>query len=171
MREYSLGSLAATTTTGITITGASTLNYIVPAASPTANIEYLRHAVGQAANATSAQQRIQFGYKVYTSGSGFTTTSPAAIKRIDPASVIAGAAVPAAGKCGTGVSTDAEATGTITVLIDDNFNVLNGYLFVATPPECMTAPAGDTTRLWQLWFPTAPGTVTGWNWYEIFREV
>lgn len=170
MREYILGSVAATTTTGITITGASTLNYTWPAAGPSANISYLRHAAGQAANATSAQQRIQFGYKVPTSGSGFTTTSPAALKKIDGASVLVGTAVPAAGKCGTGISTDTEATGAITTLIDDNFNVLNGYLFVGTPPEAIVAPAGSPA-LYQLWFPTAPGTVTGWNWYQILAEV
>jgi len=170
MREYILGSVAATTTTGITITGASTLNYLWPAAAPAANISFIRHAVGQAANATSAQQRVQVGFKTPTGGTGFITTSPAALKKIDPASSLAGAAVPAIGKCGTGISTDTEATGTITTLIDDNFNVLNGYLFVSTPPEAIVAPAGSA-QLYQFWFPTAPGTVTGWNWYEVFAEI
>lgn len=171
MREFIFGSVAATTTTGITITGASTLNYLWPAAAPNMNIGFLRHAVGQAANATSAQQRVQLGSKPPTGGSGFTSATPAKLKPADPnVSVIAGATVPAAGKCGTGISTDTEATGTITTIIDDNFNVLNGYLFVGTPPEMYVAPAGFASLV-QFWFPTAPGTVTGWNWYQVFGEL
>jgi hypothetical protein len=51
--------LDATTTTGITVIGANTLNFLNPASAPSINVEYLRHWVGQAANATSAQQRIE----------------------------------------------------------------------------------------------------------------
>jgi hypothetical protein len=172
MREFSFGSAAATATTGITITGASTLSFLWPAAAPSMNIGFLRHAVGQAANATSAQQRIQFGSKVVATGSGFVSATPTKLKPADPnASVIAGATAPAAGKCGTGISTDTEiSAGALVTMFDDNFNVLNGYLFVATPPEQMVAPAGFASTM-ILWFPTAPGTVTGWNWYQVFAEV
>lgn len=172
MREYILGSAAATTTTGITITGASTLNYLWPAAAPNANISFLRHAVGQAANATSAQQRIQFQWgKVPSGGSAYTLQAPVQLKQTDAASIITGATAPVAGKSGTGNSSVVETTYTSPLaVIDDNFNVLNGYLFVSTPPEAYIAPA-SSTALMRLWFPTAPGTVTGWNWYQVFAEV
>ena len=50
MREFTFGSNAATTTTGLTVVGATTLNALKPAAGPSVNIEFLRHWVGQTAN-------------------------------------------------------------------------------------------------------------------------
>jgi hypothetical protein len=168
MREFTFGLSGATTTTGITVIGANTLNFLNPPAAPNINIEYLRHWVGQAANATSAQQRIE----LVTQASVFPTVvsaTPAKLKRQDPnASTITGGTAGAAGTCG--VNATAEGAGTKTVWWDDDFNVLNGYLKVATPAETEVIPAGSTSGV-GLWFPTAPTTLTGWSWGQNFREV
>jgi phage I-like protein len=169
MREFALTSNAATTTTGLTVAGATTLNFINPAAAPSMNIEYLRHWVGQAANATSAQQRIQTATQV-TAFPTLTSRAPVAKKKADPnASVIAGGTAGAAGT--SGINASAEGAGTKTQWdIDDDFNVLNGYLHVYGPAETSVLPAGSTSGC-NLWFPTAPSTLTGWSWGQVFREV
>ena len=104
MREFTLGSNAATTTTGLAVAGATTLNFINPAAAPNMNIEYLRHWVAQAANATSAQQRIQLCSQV-TAFPTLTSATPAKLKRADPnVSVIVGNTTGADGHRGSAVA-------------------------------------------------------------------
>lgn len=168
MREFVFGSNAATTTTGLTIAGATTLNFLNPAGAPSVNIEYLRHWVGQAANATSAQQRVQLATQV-TAFPTVTAITPVKLKKADPnASVIAGGTAGAAGTCG--INASAEGGGAKTVWWDDTFNVLNGYLKVATPAETEIVPAGFASGV-NLWLPTAPSTLTGWNWGQTYREI
>lgn len=69
-----------------------------------------------------------------------------------------------------GVSTDTEETGAVTIVWDDGFNVLNGYLIVTPPPQAFIAPAGWASMA-VLRFPTAPLTLSGWNWFQYFSEV
>ena len=168
MREFVLSASGATTTTGLTVAGANTLNFVNPPAAPNVNIEFLRHWIGQAANATSAQQRAQ----LCTQASVFPTlvsATPAKLKRNDPnASVIAGGTAGAAGT--SGINASAEGAGTKTAWWDDTFNALNGLLRIPTPAETELVPAGFTSGV-GLWFPTAPTTLTGWTWGQIFREV
>jgi hypothetical protein len=171
MREFVLGSAGAAAGTGTTVTSATTLTIIWPAAAPTMNIEFLRHWVSQAANATSAQQRIAFHTQVLTTSSYPTVTSatPAKLKRQDPnASVITGATSLAAGNCG--INATVESAGATTEVWEDAFNVLNGFLKVATPAETEILPAGYASA-GRFWFPTVPGTLTGWSWGQNFREV
>lgn len=168
MREFALSISGATTTTGLTVIGANTLNFINPPAAPSINVEYLRHWVGQAANATSAQQRIQLATQV-TAFPTVVSQTPAKLKRNDPnASTITGNTAGAAGTCG--INASAEGAGSKTAWWDDTFNVLNGYLRVPTPAETELVPAGSLSGV-NLWFPTAPTTLTGWTWGQIFREV
>jgi len=170
MREFSISSQSATTTTGLSVAGATTLLFLNPAGAPNPNIEFLRFSVGQAANATSAQQRIQ----LVSQASVFPTlvsATPRPLKLSDPnASVIAGGTAGAAGTCGINASAEGAGSKTPRADIDDTFNVLNGYLFVPTPAETLIVPAGYTSGI-GLWFPTAPTTLTGWNWTGTFREV
>lgn len=167
MREFCLGSNAATTTTGLTVAGATTLNFINPIAAPNVNIEYLRHWIGQAANATSAQQRVQAASQV-TAFPTLTSATPAKLKRTDAISVIVGGTAGAAGTCG--INASAEGGGAKTSIWDDVFNVLNGFLKVPTPIDTELFPAGSASGC-NLWFPTAPATLSGWNWGQNFREV
>lgn len=168
MREFALSASGATTTTGLTVVGATTLNFINPPAAPNVNIEFLRHWIGQAANATSAMQRVQLATQV-TVFPTLTGATPSKLKRNDPnVSVIVSGTAGAAGTCG--INASAEGAGTKTAWWDDDFNVLNGYLKVPTPAETELVPAGFASGV-NLWFPTAPTTLTGWTWGQNFREV
>jgi hypothetical protein len=169
MREFTFGSNSATTTTGLTVAGAISLNAAMPAAAPQFNIEFLRHWVGQTANATSAQQRIQLCTQVAAFPTTAVSVTPRSLKLQDATvSSLAGATTIAAGKCGINVGT--EGAGAKTLVWDDVFNVLNGFLKVPTPAETEIIPAGTSSSM-NLWFPTAPATLTGWNWGQNYREV
>lgn len=153
---------------GITIAGATTLIFVNPTAAPNFNIEFLRFWVGQSANATSAQQRVELINKASVFPT-LTAATPTKLKAADPnASIITGATTGAIGTAGTNAS--AEGAGTATVRWDDAFNVLNGWLHVATPPETHLYPAGLGNGL-GLYFPVAPATLTNWAFGEVFREV
>jgi hypothetical protein len=167
MREFTFGSNAATTTTGLTVAGATSLNMGVPPAAPNMNIELCRHWIGYGGVATSAQQRVQLAQIASAFPTTAVSVTPAKIKLADPnASVLAGATTIAAGKVGINIGTE---TGTKTVIWDDYFNVLNGYLKVATPKETEIFPAGLANG-WTLWFPTAPAVLTGWGWGQNYFE-
>ena len=124
--------------------------------------------MSQAANATSAQQRIEHTTQVAAFPTTAVSATPAALRRVDAASGIAGATTIAAGKSGINVGT--EGAGTKTSIWSDAFNVLNGYLWVPTPAETLIFPAGSLSA-YDLQFPAAPATLTGWNFGVNFREV
>jgi hypothetical protein len=162
MREFSISSA------GNTVVGASTLIFVNPAAAPSVNLEFLRFWVGQSANATSAQQRIQLETQV-TAFPTLTAATPVKLKPSDPnASVIAGGTAGAAGTAG--INASAEGAGAKTVVWEDAFNVLNGWLHVPTPPETRIMPAGSASGL-GLFFPVAPATLTNWAFGTVFREI
>lgn len=169
MREFVLSTFVSTL--GSTV-GSVTLLYLRASAAPSMNIEVLRWWVGQSANATSAQQRVQYGFR----GTGFPTLNSltaTALKMQDPnASVLISSTVGSTAGI-TGVNATAETTtGTATygTGYNDDFNVLNGWLMVPTPPETMINPAGHGSGL-ALVFPTQPGTNTSWGFGCIYREV
>jgi len=161
MREFSISA------GGITVAGATTLIFVNPPAAPNPTLEFLRFWVGQSANATSAQQRVQ----IETQASVFptlTSATPQKVKKSDPnASVIVGGTAGAAGT--SGINASAEGAGSKTALMDDAFNVLNGWLYVPTPDEIPSLPAGLTQGL-GLFLPVAPATLTNWAFGTTFRE-
>jgi hypothetical protein len=162
MREFRISTGA------ITVVGATTLIAISAAAAPSVNLEFLRFWVGQSANATSAQQRIELATKASVFPT-LTAYTPNKLKPSDPnASVITGATSGAQGTAG--VNASAEGAGAQTIVMDDAFNVLNGWLHVPTPAETQIIPAGFASSL-ELYFPVAPGTTTNWAFGLIFREV
>jgi hypothetical protein len=160
-REFSISA------GNFSVVGATTLVFVNPPVAPNFNIEFLRFWVGQAANATSAQQRITMINKA----SVFPTLTAAVVSKLktaDPnASVITGGTAGAAGTAGTNAS--AEGAGTATVRWEDAFNVLNGWLHVPTPPETIIYPASSTAGL-GLTFPVTPATTSGWTAGLCFRE-
>lgn len=161
VREFSISA------GGITVAGATTLINVNPAAAPNFNIEFLRFWVGQSANATSAQQRIQLGNKASVFPT-LTSTTPTKLKVADPnASIITGGTAGATGTAG--INASAEGAGGFTARWDDAFNVLNGWLFVPTPPETTVYPAGFANSL-SLYFPVAPATLTNWAFGLVYRE-
>jgi hypothetical protein len=162
MREFSVSS------GGQTVAGATTLVFVNPSAAPNPNLEFLRFWVGQSANATSAQQRVQ----LETQASAFPSlaaSTPVKLKPSDPnASIITGGAAGAAGTAG--VNATAEGAGTKTPVWDDAFNVLNGWLHVPTPAETRVMPASFAQGL-GLFLPVAPATLTNWAFGLVFREI
>lgn len=153
---------------GITVAGTTTLIFVNPPSAPNPNIEFLRWWASQSANATSAQQRVQ----LETQASAFptlTSFTPVKLKPSDPnASVIIGGTAGAAGTAG--INASAEGAGTKTVVHEDAFNVLNGWLHVPTPPETRIMPAGFLQGQ-GLYLPVAPGTLSNWAFGTVFREV
>lgn len=161
MNEFSVGG------SNLTVAGATTLVFINPAAAPNVNLEIMRCWVGQSANATSAQQRIELETQV-TAFPTLTSATPAKLKRASAASVITGGTAGAAGTAG--INASAEGAGAKTAILDDAFNVLNGWLWVPTPRETIVMPAGSASGF-GLFFPTAPATLTGWTFGVNYAEV
>lgn len=160
MNEY------AVTDAGVTIAGATTLVFINPAAAPQVNLEFFRAWVGQSANATSAQQRVELETQV-TAFPTLTSATPNRLKRAGPISQITGGTAGAAGTAGTNAS--AEGAGAKTSVWEDAFNVLNGWLWVPTPPETIVMPAGSASGI-GLFLPVAPSTLTNWAFGMVFGE-
>lgn len=131
------------------------------------SLQILRAWASQAANATSAQQRVQLNSQV-TAFPTLVSQAPVKSTVLDAASQIAGGTAGAAGT--SGINASAEGAGTKTVLIPDSFNVLNGYLWVPTPQEALLFSAGGASGL-GLHFPAAPTTLTNWNAGITFQEV
>ena len=161
MREFAVSDA------GITIAGATTLVFVNPIAAPNVNLEFLRAWVGQSANATSAQQRVELETQV-TAFPTLTSATPRALKFADAVSVIVGGTAGAAGTTGTNAS--AEGAGAKTSRWEDAFNVLNGWLWVPTPKETIVMPAGSASGL-GLFLPIAPATLTNWAFGMVFAEV
>src|SRR5262245_10284198 len=137
MNEYSVGGGGQTLANQ-----AVTLVFINPAAAPAINLEILRCWIGQSANATSAQQRVQLETQV-TAFPTLVSATPAKLKRASAVSVITGGTAGAAGTAG--INASAEGAGGKTAIFDDAFNVLNGWLWVPTPRETIVMPASSTS--------------------------
>lgn len=162
MREYSVGG------DGLTLANAVvTLVNINPAAAPSVNLEVMRMWASQQGSATSAQQRVQVVTQV-TAFPTLVSATPRALKFVDSVSVITGGTAGAAGTAG--INASAEGAGSKTVRFGDNFNVLNGYLWVGTPPELITMPAGSASSL-SLYLPAAAASLSNWGAGMNYREV
>lgn len=142
-----------------------------PSSAPSVNIECLRFWIGQFANATSAQQRVY----MQTFGSSFPSTAsvtPNKLKSADPnASVLVGATY--ISFAGVGIQATSPGQGAVTVVHEDTFNVLNGWLQVPTPPETRIIPS-PAVASGQPGFELCLGTTatnTAWSYGLIYREV
>ena len=140
--------------------------FINPAAAPKPNINLIRGWMSQSSTATSAQLVVVIE-QCSTAFGTYTSTAPVALKQAGQASTIAGGAAGAAGTSGTNASV--AATGTIVNFITDNFNNLNGYLWVATPKELITMPAGSASGL-GIGLLTTPSSLNNWSAGLIFSE-
>lgn len=153
-REFSLGTDGATLANQ-----AVTLAFINPTSAPNLNLQILRMWASQQGSATSAQQRVQ----AETQASVFPTLVSATPKHLKmgdgTASIITGGTAGAQGT--SGVNASAEGAGTKTTMFGDNFNVLNGYLWVPTPREIIDLPAGFAGGF-GLFFPATASTLNNW---------
>jgi hypothetical protein len=119
----------------------------------------------QSGTATSQQLAVRWGLKASAFGT-FTSATPAPIEIGAVASAITGSTSNAASSAGTNASSN--GGGTLTVLGQDGFNNLNGWLWVGTPEErILVGP--DLTFCLQL--QGTPTTLTNWNAVVTFEEV
>jgi hypothetical protein len=161
-KEYSVGG------DGLTLANqAVTLVFINPAAAVSPMLNVLRLWASQQGSATSAQQRIEAETQV-TAFPTLVSATPRHLRRSDTvASLIVGGTAGAAGTCG--INASAEGAGAKTVMFGDNFNVLNGYLWVPTPREVIELAAGDASGF-GLFLPAAAATLTNWAVGLIYGE-
>lgn len=153
---------------GATVTGSTTLVFLNPKAAPNFNISVMRCWIGFGGTATSAQQRVQLNSQIANFPT-LTAATPASLKRADPnVSILVGSTSGAAATAG--VNSSSEGTGTQTQIIDDAFNVLNGWLWIPTPPETLIFPAGSISGF-GMKFPTTPSVLTTWSFGVDFAEV
>ncbi len=155
-----------------TISGTFTAIFVQPTTAPSTNLEFLRYWVGQSANATSAQQRIEIDTQVSSWPTAMSSATINKLKPQDAASNITGHSSPALGNAGyvNSSTPQVEGAGAKTIVWNDAFNVLNGWLHVPTPPETRTLPASFASGQ-GLFFPVVPTTTTGWAAGLVFREI
>jgi tripartite-type tricarboxylate transporter receptor subunit TctC len=125
----------------------------------------LRMACGQSGTSTSQQLAVRWGLKASAFGT-YTSTTPAPTAVGTVASAITGSTSNAASSCGTDASSN--GAGTLTVLGQEGFNNLNGFLWVPTPEERIWV-GPDLTFCFQL--QGTPTTLTGWNATLTFQEM
>jgi hypothetical protein len=132
--------------------------------SPSPAIEVLRAWASQHANATSAQQEIrlvtQFNQATANQVVGAAATLGVVISN-DPATKLSASTV-----CGAGAATvncTSDGNGAKSVLYPDNFNVLNGWLWVPTPNETHILSALASSVSYGLFAASTPGTTSNWS--------
>ena len=158
----------ALSASGVTVESADlTAVFVNNDAAPAQTLEFLRAWIGQTANATSAQQRVELATQVSTFPT-LTSTTPQALNFGEAISNIVGGTAGAAGTCGTDATV--EGGGAVVSMWEDAFNVLNGWLWVPTPNEVIRLRAGESSGF-GLRMPVAPTTLTDWAFGLVFGEV
>ena len=140
---YYVQNLAATISTAITIIQ-------VKAVSPNP-ISIVRASLTQKGSTTSAQERVQLG-RITTTFSTVTSFTPLKIDTCSPASACVG------GTAATGITGTGEGT-VVDILVDEGFNVLNGFLWLPVPEERITINPGEAIV---MKFTVAPASQV-WN--------
>src|SRR5260221_503488 len=128
---YVVGDQNRTISTAITI-----LQIQAGATSP---IELIRASLSQRGSTTSAQERVQIVRK--TAGATVTPLVPLPMNAPRDPGSSAISSTTGTGRTGTGEGTDGD------VLVDDGFNVLNGWLWLPTPEERISVPASGWIAL------------------------
>jgi hypothetical protein len=134
-------------------------------ATRSSTIMILRAWIGQQASETSDQLGIILGLKASAFGT-YTSTTPQPHFVNGPASGIAGGTAGAEATSGTDAS--AEGAGTVTPIIYDGFNNLNGWLWVPTPEERLIVPTDTAVILKIVGTPAALGN---WSAGITFQEL
>jgi len=162
-REYTVSG------DNITVVAAPQLVFLNPSAGGAGipGFEVLRCWASQRANATSNQQGIRMGTKL-TAFPTLVSATPAKTKLGDPAANLTGNTTGAAGTAG--INSSANGGGTEIGVYPDNFNVLNGWLWVATPPETFQFMPGGTSGFF-LQFTSTPTSLTAWSFGVCYREI
>lgn len=149
----------------VTVVTGATCCFINPGVDAT--IEILRCWLSQAANATSAQEQVRLSTQV-TAFPTLTSVTPDRTALIDAVSTIVGGTAGAAGT--SGVDASAEGGGAVVTLVQEGFNVLNGYLWVPTPEETFIMSASLASGFGIGFLAGDPATLTNWNAGIVYRE-
>lgn len=129
-------------------------------------IKIYRAWAGQHGTATSQNLGIMIAQKASAFGT-YTSTTPVNLSVVGgPASAIAGGTAGAEATAGTDAS--GEGAGTVTPIIYDGFNNLNGWLWIPVPEERIVVPT-DTAIILKL--VGTPTTLTGWEAGMEFEEM
>jgi hypothetical protein len=144
--------------TRVAVTAAITLIQLVAAAA--VPLQIIRAVIGQTSSTTSTQQPVQINRK-----SAAATVTAFTPNKNGPATDPAASAV--GGTSATGTNASAEGTDT-TLLVQDVFNYLNGWLFLPTPKEYKFVDGGGIAG---LKLPVAPGASVTITADVIFEEV
>jgi hypothetical protein len=158
-----MGRRYVITASNVTVAGATTIIFLNPGATRTLRV--VEWEVGQR-DATSRQQVIQMTRKVSVFPT-LTSATPQALDPNDATSAIAGGTAGAAGTCG--INASVEGAGSVTVLSEHAFNVLNGYKWVPMPGSEIILPASSTSGF-GLRFAAAPTVLTGWTATLVYEE-
>jgi hypothetical protein len=153
-----------------TVVAAPQLVFLNPSAGGAGipGFEILRCWVSQRANATSNQQGVALGTKL-TAFPTMVSATPAKVGGLGlPTANLTGNTTGAAGTAG--INSSVNGAGAEIKTVTDNFNVLNGWLFIPTPAETMMFMPGGTSGFFQQFLNT-PTTLTGWSWGTLYREV
>lgn len=140
---------SVTTSTAITIIQIKT--------GATNPIELIRVSVNQSDTATSAQTGIRILRK--TAAATVTSFTPLIVQAAAASAAVGGTT--STGITATGEGTDGD------ILIDEGFNILNGFLYLPVPEERILVPAAAFIA---LKFPVAP-TSALWKSQIIFGEL
>lgn len=129
------------------------------------NVRIHRAWVGNQATETSDQLGVMLALKASAFGT-YTSTTPAPAFIGGRVSGLAGGTAGAEGTTGTDAS--AEGAGTVTPIIYDGFNNLNGWLYVPVPEERIWVPA-DTAIILKI--VGTPATLTNWSAGVTYEEM
>lgn len=125
-----------------------------------------RISLSQSGTSVSQQLAVRWGLKASAFGT-FVSATPVPLEIGAVASAITGSTSNAASTCGVN-NTGSAGAGTLTVLDQQGFNNLNGFLFIPVPEERpLIGP--DLTLLVQI--QGTPTTLTGWNATVTYEEV
>lgn len=150
----------------VTVTATANFAQVFVNPGTTCSLEFLRAWASQNGSTTSAMNTACLSTKV-TAFPTLTSATPAKLNFLDPVSQITGGTAGAAGTAGTNAT--AAGAGALTAVYSDNFNVLNGWLWVPTPLETITMNAGAASGF-GLFFPTAAVSTGGWSYGMTYQE-
>lgn len=137
-----------------------TLVFLNPPAAPNLTLKFRRFWIGQSATTTyTGNQRVQLNTQV-TAFPTLVSATPAKLAIADGASILSGGTAGAAGT--TGVNASAEGAGTKTVIWQDAFSPVNGWLLVPLPDETIEMMAGSASGI-GMHLPVAATTLTNWE--------
>lgn len=154
-------------TNGTVSAAPQALVFVNPAASPSADLSFMRFWAGQGSTATSAQLNMKIAYQA-TAFPTLTAATPTRFNALGVISVIAGGTAGAAGTAG--VNGSVLGAGTSTLIVADACSNLNGYLWVASMKEVVRANASSSVGV-GLYLLTAPSVTSGWNMGCTYEEL